>query len=168
MVDIFLGSFDRLSYELSESEYASYEAEDPWVSSMLSTMESHLQWVQDLLTSHNYEALVHALLGLVAKKMEDVVLSKKFNQLGGLLLDRDVRNIVNYTSSFTQRTVRDKFARLTQVATLLNLESPGEVLDYWGENSASMMWRLAPSEVKRVLKLRQDFMEEDVDELHLG
>jgi len=162
------GSFDRLSYELSESEYASYEAEDPWVSSMLSTMESHLQWVQDLLTSHNYEALVHALLGLVAKKMEDVVLSKKFNQLGGLLLDRDVRNIVNYTSSFTQRTVRDKFARLTQVATLLNLESPGEVLDYWGENSASMMWRLAPSEVKRVLKLRQDFMEEDVDELHLG
>ena len=75
--------------------------------------------------------------------------------------------MVNYTSNLTQRTVRDKFARLSQMATLLNLESPGEVLDYWGDNADQMMWRLTPFEVKRVLKLRVEFLAVDVDELQL-
>ena len=77
--------------------------------------------------------------------------------------------------------VRDKFSRLSQIATLLSLEkvrswSPsigyvnrfpptmiavfavlfevGEVLDYWGENSGPMVWRLTPNEVRTVLTHR--------------
>ena len=38
----------------------------------------------------------------------------------------------------TQRTVRDKFARLAQMATLLSVEAVEEVLDFWG----SATWRL--------------------------
>lgn len=40
---------------------------------------------------------------------------KQFSQLGGLQLDRDVRSLVAATGEMTGRTVRDKFARLTQV-----------------------------------------------------
>jgi hypothetical protein len=157
-----------LSFNLSDSEYAIYEADDPWLSSLLSSMEDHTSWLQTFLTSQNYESFVHSILGHVAKRIEALLLQKKFNQLGGLLLEKDVRNMVSYTANLSQRTVRDKFSRLSQMATLLNLESPAEVLDYWGENAESMMWRLSPFEVKRVLKLRVEFRDIDVDDLDLA
>jgi hypothetical protein len=43
-------------------------------------------------------------------------------QLGGLQFDKELRALVGYLSSVTTWTVRDKFARLTQMATILNLE----------------------------------------------
>ena len=43
----------------------------------------------------------------------------------------------------TQRTVRDKFARLAQMATLLSVEAVEEVLDFWG----SATWRLGEAQV---------------------
>ena len=92
---------------------------------------------------------------------------KRFNQLGGLQLDRDARTLVGHFSAMTQRTVRDKFARLTQMATILNLERVSEILDYWGDNSGPMTWRLTPTEVRRVLGLRVDFKPEVIAALKL-
>ncbi|GAU13708.1 hypothetical protein TSUD_348130 [Trifolium subterraneum] len=65
-----------------------------------------------------------------------------FSQLGGLQLDREARALVSHFSIMIQRTVRDKFARLTQMATILNFEKVSEILDFWGENSGPMTWRL--------------------------
>ena len=44
-------------------------------------------------------------------------------QLGGVQLDKDLRLVVGYLSSQTQWPVRDKFTRLMQMTTILNLES---------------------------------------------
>lgn len=44
------------------------------------------------------------------------------NQLGGLQFDKELRSLVGYLTAVTQWTIRDKFARLTQIATVLNLE----------------------------------------------
>lgn len=43
-------------------------------------------------------------------------------QLGGLQFDKELRSLVGYLTAVTQWTIRDKFARLTQIATVLNLE----------------------------------------------
>ena len=45
-----------------------------------------------------------------------------FSQLGGLQFDKELRALVGYLTNATEWTVRDKFARLTQIATILNLE----------------------------------------------
>lgn len=71
---------------------------------------------------------------------------KRFNQLGGLQLDRDVRTAVATLGEVTQRTVRDKWARLSQMATILSLETCEELLDYW----ASGNWRLSPAQARQV------------------
>ena len=165
-----IDALSSVSFNVSDSEYAVHEAEGPgWLSDLLARMEDHLSWLRTMLTSQNYESLVHSVLGHVAKRIEALLLQKRFNQLGGLLLEKYVRTLVNFTSNLTQRTVRDKFARLSQMGTLLNLETPQEVLDYWGDNMAeATMWRLTPFEVKRALKLRVDFRPHDVDELLLG
>ncbi|GJS63155.1 hypothetical protein Tco_0677719 [Tanacetum coccineum] len=74
--------------------------------------------------------------------LEVIMMQKRFSQLGGLQLDQDVRALVSHFSGMTQRTVRDKFARSTQMATILNLEKVSEILDFWGENAGPMTWRL--------------------------
>ena len=43
-------------------------------------------------------------------------------QLGGLQFDKELRALASYLTSVTTWTIRDKFARLTQMATILNLE----------------------------------------------
>ena len=53
----------------------------------------------------------------------------KILQLGGLQFDKELRALVGYLSSVTTWTIRDKFARLTQMATVLNLEKVSAWLD---------------------------------------
>ena len=38
------------------------------------------------------------------------------------MFDKELRSLVGYLSNVTTWTIRDKFARLTQMATILNLE----------------------------------------------
>jgi hypothetical protein len=49
---------------------------------------------------------------------------------GGLQFDKEVRALCSYLTSLTAWTIRDKFARLIQVANLLNLETLQEVGDF--------------------------------------
>ncbi|KAK5840136.1 Conserved oligomeric Golgi complex subunit 4 -like protein [Gossypium arboreum] len=162
-----LDSVATISYELSESEYAENEVNDPWVQRLLHAVEINVAWLQPLMTTNNYDSFVHLVIDFIVKRLEVIMMQKRFSQLGGLQLDRDTRALVSHFSGMTQRTVRDKFARLTQMATILNLEKVSEILDFWGENSGPMTWRLTPAEVRRVLSLRVDFKPEAIAALKL-
>ena len=81
------------------------------------------------------------------------VYSRLFTPAGGL-------------SDLTSRSVRDKFARLSQVATVLALESVGELLDYWGD-AATVAWRLSEADVRQVLAQRVDFLPAEINALRL-
>ncbi|GMI89880.1 Conserved Oligomeric Golgi Complex 4 [Hibiscus trionum] len=162
-----LDSVATISYELSESEYAENEVNDPWVQRLLHAVEINVAWLQPLMTTNNYDSFVHLVIDFIVKRLEVIMMQKRFSQLGGLQLDRDTRALVSHFSGMAQRTVRDKFARLTQMATILNLEKVSEILDFWGENSGPMTWRLTPAEVRRVLSLRVDFKPEAIAALKL-
>jgi hypothetical protein len=78
--------------------------------------------------------------------------------LGGLQLEREIRRrILHLSAAYPQAAVRESFARLTQIATILNMEHPGETVEYWGDYSGSLKSRLTEVEIKRVLNLRVDF-----------
>lgn len=162
-----LDSVATISYELSEAEYADNEVNDPWVQRLLHAVETNIRWLQPLMTANNYDSFVHLVIDFIVKRLEVIMMQKRFSQLGGLQLDRDARALVSHFSGMTQRTVRDKFARLTQMATILNLEKVSEILDFWGENSGPMTWRLTPAEVRRVLGMRVDFKPEAIAALKL-
>lgn len=166
-IRMVLDGVATISYELSEAEYAENEVNDPWVQKLLHAVDTNTSWLQSVMTSNNYDSFVHLVIDFLVKRLEVIMMQKRFSQLGGLQLDRDVRALVSHFSSMTQRTVRDKFARLTQMATILNLEKVSEILDFWGENSGPMTWRLTPAEVRRVLGLRVDFRSEAIAALKL-
>ena len=141
----------------------------------------------------------------VVARLEAVLSQKRFTQLGGLQLEKDVRLLVGESdlhalppclglslvqsppthltrlclllptyagglSDMTARTVRDKFARLSQMATLLTLESVREVLDYWGGEEAgagAIAWRLTDADVRHTLSQRLDFAPHEILALKL-
>ena len=86
-------------------------------------------------------------------------------QSGGLILDKEIRSLAGYLAAATSWSVRDKFARLTQIATILSIEKVEELADYCGEDATA--WRLTPAEVRKILALRTDFRPEDVKRLKI-
>ena len=68
-------------------------------------------------------------------------------------LDKDIRILINYLTSLTSWSTREKFARLSQIAILLSLENVNELFEYWN-SSLTITWRLTPNEIRQILLLR--------------
>eukprot|EP01116_Phalansterium_solitarium_P001645 TRINITY_DN1145_c1_g1_i1.p1 TRINITY_DN1145_c1_g1~~TRINITY_DN1145_c1_g1_i1.p1 ORF type:complete len:733 (-),score=336.79 TRINITY_DN1145_c1_g1_i1:79-2277(-) len=164
---VLLTPFAQVGYEISEVEFAEYELTDPFIQQFIAGFDGLISPLKTQLTPSNYDNYVHLIVRAVVHSLEQDIFKKKFNQLGGLQFDKELRRLQHYLSSVTQKTVRDKFSRLSQMATLLCFEQVGEVLDHWGQNSGSMTWRLTPNEVRKILGLREDFDKTAISKLKL-
>ena len=157
-------------YELSDAEYAAQEAGggyESWALRLLGGAEASLAPLQPLLTSSLLDAVVQSVVDGIAQRLEAVLWQRRFNALGALALDRDLRTLLSGLSGIAPRTVRDKFARLSQLCSCVNLEEPEDVLDMWGDNAGALHWRLTPAEVRRALGLRLEFRQEAIVSLRL-
>lgn len=106
--------------------------------------------------------------GFVAKQLEPRLRRKRFNQLGALQLDADVRALVAFFVERASRRVRARFVRLLHVSQVLNLESPGEIMEYWGAGApGALAWELTAEEVRAVMALRTDWAPADIAKLRL-
>ncbi|XP_030523683.2 conserved oligomeric Golgi complex subunit 4-like [Rhodamnia argentea] len=123
-----LDSVATINYELSDAEYANNDIKDPWVQRLLHAVETYVACLQPLMTANNYDSFVHFVIDFIVKGLEAIMMQKRFSPLGGLQLDKDARALASHFSSMTQRTVRDKFAHLTQIAMILNVEKVSEIL----------------------------------------
>uniref|UniRef100_A0A673J3A3 Conserved oligomeric Golgi complex subunit 4 n=1 Tax=Sinocyclocheilus rhinocerous TaxID=307959 RepID=A0A673J3A3_9TELE len=163
----WISSFLSVSHNIEEEEFGEYEANDPWVQQLVVQLEQLMAEFKVGLSPVIYDTLTSLMTSLIAMELEKTVFKCTFSRLGGLQFDKELRALVAYLSSVTSWTIRDKFARLTQMATILNLERVSEILDYWGPNSGPLTWRLTPAEVRQVLALRVDFRSEDIKRLRL-
>ncbi|CAB1451929.1 unnamed protein product [Pleuronectes platessa] len=163
----WISSFLAISHNVEEEEFNDYEANDPWVQQLIVNLEQLMAEFKTALSPVSYDTLTSLMTSLIAIEMEKTVLKCSFSRLGGLQFDKELRSLVAYLTTVTTWTIRDKFARLTQMATILNLERVTEILDYWGSNSGPLTWRLTPAEVRQVLALRIDFRSEDIKRLRL-
>lgn len=170
----------RTSYMVPDAAYNVDSAAASFSQAFLDEVEAKVlhPTVEERLTEGNWDALVRhssewaasaveANVFLPSKDKADMA-GKKFNPLGGIRVDRDVRSMSAYFAAKCRGTsVRDVFARLSQIAMLVNLEHPTEVYDIWGGNAGGMTWRLAPAEVRMALRLRTDFQDDVIKSLRL-
>lgn len=110
------------SYELTEDDLASFDVGSNFMTSLISGLRLILLEFQSTLTSATTELLIPVVAGSIAENLERVVLQCRFNRLGGIQFEKDIRALITYLSANTPWSVRDKFVRLSQIATLLNLE----------------------------------------------
>lgn len=166
-IDAFLSYGHQLE---TEEEFSSYQADDPFVRKLIADLQGLLSEFKPRLTSANYESLVSIIVAEVAGQLEKDILKSEFSRMGGLALDKEIRTLVGYLSRATSWSVRDKFARLIQMATVLNLEKVSEIAEYCNVNSSGIVgggaqWQLTPKEIRQVLSLRKDFRSEDIKRL---
>ncbi|GJQ85732.1 hypothetical protein Trydic_g12138 [Trypoxylus dichotomus] len=163
----WIDSFMSINHQMTEDELSTYDAGETFVQTLIMNLESLLIPFKEILTPNNYDSLVTVVTTEVITRLEKVIFKSTFNRLGGLVLDKEVRNLAGYLTTSTSWSLRDKFARLTQIATVLNLEKVSEISDYWGDHDGALMWRLTPSELRNVMALRIDFKIEDIRRLKL-
>ena len=141
------------SHDIDEDTFADYEANDPFVQTLIMNLDSLLVSFRESLTTTNFETWVGLMAIEVTLQLEKTSLkSGKFSRLGGLQFDREVRSLVSYFTSTSSWSMRENFARLSQIATILNIESVDEMKDF-NEN-----WKLTSSEIKQILSLRYEQM----------
>ena len=127
---------------------------DSWAYALLAAIVKGVESAQLLLTSTNFEAVTGALLDAVARRLEAVILQKRFTLVGSLQLERDVRLLVNGLSEQIERGVRERFGRLSQLSSVLAVESGQEAMELLAEGG----WRLSESEVRSALDRRLDLV----------
>lgn len=142
-----------ISYDLTERQYAEREVNDPFVDEFLARLGGALRPLRPRLGDDVFDRLLHTLVQYVTKRVEGIALSKRFSFWGGLQFDKDVRKLTAFFSAECRKSVRDKFARLTQMSSILQLERAEEIHEYWDAGERGV-WRLEPAEVRHVLGLR--------------
>ncbi|XP_011506140.1 PREDICTED: conserved oligomeric Golgi complex subunit 4 [Ceratosolen solmsi marchali] len=160
----WIDAFLAINHQINDDELLRYETDEPFVQSLVTNLEGFLQGFKNSLTEPNYNALIGILTAEVAARLEKVILKSTFNRNGGLILDKEIRSLASYLASATSWSVRDKFARLMQITTILSVEKIEELADYCED---SIAWRLTPAEVRKILTLRTDFRQEDIKRLKI-
>ncbi|XP_017099288.3 conserved oligomeric Golgi complex subunit 4 [Drosophila bipectinata] len=165
----WINQFLNYSHNLNEEELAAYEAGETFVQFFIVQLDGLLNSFKSALSPRNYDALVSILATEVTIQLERAIKKITFNRLGGLVLDQEVRALGSYLTGATSWSVRDKMTRISQIATLLNLDKISELSEYWNpENNKEMSsWHLTPNEVRTFLTLRSDFRIEDIKRLQL-
>ncbi|CAI2173654.1 2334_t:CDS:10 [Funneliformis geosporum] len=163
-------AYKDIKYVLDEDEYHEQEANDNFTKRFVAGFDNLIKIYQITFTSNNFNQIMMHILESVTNMWEKTVFGTKFNQYGALRFDKDLRSVSNYFSVKMQWPIRDKFTRLNQISTLLNLESLSEIHDYWGSTTKAtspITWRLTVNEAKKIVGLRIDFNAEEVSKLKL-
>lgn len=189
-MNVFEGASSLIQYEMSESAFdaSSGEGVNAFTTEFLPVLASILAPYQFALTPSLAVAVVTKVASYLSKQLEPRIKRKRFNQLGGLQFDGDMRALLAFFVCRASRRVRDKFVRLMQMGQVLNLETPDEIMEYWTPSAGStsiassssasgagggvsagmgMVWELSADEVKATLGLRVDFSPADIQNLSL-
>lgn len=161
----WLDSFLTINHQINEDELLRYETDEPFIQTLVKNLDGLLESFKNSLTTSNYDAFIGILTVEVTSRLEKVIFKSTFNRPGGLILDKEIRSLASYLTSSTSWSIRDKFARLMQIANILSVEKIEELIDYCGADSIS--WRLTPNEVKKILLLRVDLRSDDIKRLKL-
>ncbi|KAL1916355.1 uncharacterized protein VTP21DRAFT_5972 [Calcarisporiella thermophila] len=163
---LFQEAYREVKYVLEEDEFHEADLSDVFVHRFRAGFSSLIAVYKETLTPQNFMKLMQHVLDALTKHWEKIIFQSRFNPLGAIRLDKDIRAITQFLSQMTEWPSRDRFTRLTQISVLLNLETLEEIYDYWGQGGKGS-WRLTVGEVKKVLALRNDFYQEAINKLKL-
>uniref|UniRef100_A0A5S6PZH5 Conserved oligomeric Golgi complex subunit 4 n=1 Tax=Trichuris muris TaxID=70415 RepID=A0A5S6PZH5_TRIMR len=112
-------AFFNESHSPNEAEYNELEARNVFVESIVSTLDASLATLKPQLSEQVYASMLTRVAAETALLVEKVVMKGTYNRLGGLLLDKQVRELANFLTSLAGWGSREKFSRLNQVTCLL-------------------------------------------------
>ena len=147
-----------VKYILTEEEYAEHQSNQYFLNRFASNLSKITSLYKKYLTEYNYNNMFLNMVDHLFKEWEKHILTLKFNSLGATRFDEDLRSATAYLATLCSWSFRDKFTRLNQICTILNLDHVQEIFDYWGPKAGPMAWKLTGSDVKKILSQRYLFV----------
>ncbi|PCH38775.1 COG4-domain-containing protein [Wolfiporia cocos MD-104 SS10] len=142
-----------VSYVLDDDSYAAAEAQNIVPKRFIKAWEGLVDGYKDLFTEHNYRMFFGLVLDVLVRPWERFILTLKYSELGAIRFDHDLRAVTSYLSSQTAfGDTREKFVRLQQISTLLNLDVEEDIDEFY--NGSGIAWQLGEQEAHAVAGLR--------------
>jgi len=142
-----------ISYILDEDAYAAADYQDLVRKRFVKAWESLIDGYKDVFSENNYRLFTGLVLDVILKPWEKHIMSVKFTELGAVRFDRDMRAVMAYLTSQTVfGDIREKFVRLQQISTLLNLDSDEDVDEFY--NGSGISWKVGPHEARAIASLK--------------
>ena len=154
-VHAHMENYSTRNFNISMDEFSQHESSAE-IQGLLLSLQEQLNRFNGEMSGKNFELIIDHLLEDICQQLERGILKSRFTQMGAMLLDKEFRALSSYLSSKTSVSIREKLARMSQIISLLSLESLREVRDYWRPNTGLVSSRLSLGEVKNFLKLRVD------------
>jgi len=145
--------YKDVSYVLDDDSYATAEYNDVVRKRFTKAWEGLVEGYKDNFTDSNFRLFFGLALDVLVRPWEKFVTALKYTELGAIRFDRDLRAITTYLSSQTAfGDAREKFLRLQQISTLLNLDSEEDIDEFY--NGSGIAWKLNEQEARIVVALR--------------
>lgn len=150
-------------FVLSDTQFEKIDQNGSWVDAVLLSCGQLFKCCQHRFSCAS-EAWVSKLFDSVIKRTAMVLelnMSNhlRFNQLGALLFERQIRALVVGLSYVAQQPcTRNEFSKILSACRILSLDDASDVVDYLDASSGKIL-ELSMNEVHEVLRLRVDFSE---------
>ncbi|TEB36091.1 COG4-domain-containing protein [Coprinellus micaceus] len=145
--------YKDVSYVLDEQGYSTAEYQDLVRKRFMKGWEQLMDGYKDVFSEGNYRMFFGLTLDIIIRPWEKYAVSLRFTELGAIRFDRDLRAVTNYLSSQTAfGDVREKFLRLQQISTLLNLDGEEDVEEFY--NGSGITWKLTAQEAGVIVALK--------------
>ncbi|WVQ62081.1 uncharacterized protein L199_000216 [Kwoniella botswanensis] len=146
--------YKDVTYLLDEDTFAEADELDLVRKRFIRAWESLVDGYKDTFTDHNYQTFFNLTVEVLVRPWEKMIQGMRFTELGAIRFERDVRAIANYLSTQTSfGGARDKFTRLQQIATVLNLDADEDPEEFW--SNSGVPWRLSKTEYNSIIEQRQ-------------
>ncbi|KAF7338520.1 hypothetical protein MVEN_02078100 [Mycena venus] len=145
--------YKDVSYVLDDDSYSAAEYNDVVRKRFIKAWEGLVDGYKDTFTESNYRLFFGLALDVLLRPWEKFMMGFKFTELGAIRFDRDLRAITAYLSSQTAfGDAREKFLRLQQLSTILNLDSEEDVDEFY--NSSGITWKLSAQDARAIAALK--------------
>ncbi|CED83209.1 Golgi transport complex COD1 protein [Phaffia rhodozyma] len=145
--------YKGVTYTLDEDSYAEAEFQDVVRKRFARGWDALVEGYRDSFTDANYQAFFLMSVEVLVRPWEKLLMTMKFTELGALRFDRDLRSIANFLTTQTSfGGSREKFIRLQQISTVLNLGPDEDPREFYAQSG--IPWRLGRVEYDTVCALR--------------
>ncbi|KAJ3742037.1 COG4 transport protein-domain-containing protein [Lentinula detonsa] len=145
--------YKDVSYVLDDDAYSNAEYQDLVRKRFIKLWDALMDDYKDSFTDANFRLLFGLVLDALLRPWERFMMGLKFTELGAIRFDRDLRSVNTYLSSQTAfGDGREKFVRLQQMSTLLNLDSEEDVDEFY--NGSGITWKLSLQEARAIAALK--------------
>jgi len=145
--------YKDVTYSLDQDGYTAAEYNDLVRKRFVRLWEVLLEGFRDTFTDANYYGFFSLTVEVLMRHWEKQILGMRYSELGAIRFDRDLRNVSSYL--FSQANfgdAREKFQRLQQISTLLNLDEEEDPIEFY--NGSGIVWRLSANDAKIIVGLR--------------